>query len=244
MTAVLVHGVPVTSAVWQRLGRCLAGTDVVPVRLPGFGGELPPGFEPTMDGYAAWLATSISHLDEVDLVGQDWGGLLVLRVASAAPSNVRSWVVDSPDLDAGFAWHPGAIRWQTPGQGEQLARWIGGSPLDRRVELLATAGVPLDVAVSLAPAIDDAMTTAMLGLYRSATDIGTAWGPDLDRITAPGVCVVAGRDPFREPERVRRLADRLAARLLELPGAGHFWMLDEPEAVGRALTGFWGPLGR
>lgn len=242
MPAVFVHGVPVTSHVWDALRRSISRDDVVLTRLPGFGNDLPSGFDSKMDAYADWLQDSIADFDEVDLVGQDWGGLLALRVASRAPGNVRSWAVDSPNLGPNFAWHPGAMRWQSPDQGEQLARWIAKAGIDERTALLRSAGVPDAHALTMAPAIDAAMADAMLQLYRSAKDIADTWGPDLDRITAPGLCVIAGRDPFRTPESVRELAHRLGARPLELPESGHFWMLDEPESVGRALQHFWASL--
>ena len=242
MTVVFVHGAPVTEQVWEPVCRELSRSDVVRLTLPGFGCGLSDGFEPTMQSYADWLSSSVAGLGEVDLVGQDWGGLLVLRVLSECPANVRSWVVDSPNLDENFGWHAGAIAWQTPGRGEQLARWLGSSTLDDRTKMLSGFGVEHEAAVALAPAIDGRMAEAMLSLYRSAAGIGIDWGPDLDRISAPGMCVVAGRDPFRHPDTCRLLASRLSARTMEMVDSGHFWMLEHPLRVAAELTDFWNSL--
>jgi pimeloyl-ACP methyl ester carboxylesterase len=242
MTVVFVHGAPVTERVWEPVCRELSRSDVVRLTLPGFGCGLGDGFEPTMQSYADWLSDSIADFEEIDVVGQDWGGLLVLRVLSERPPNVRSWVVDSPNLDENFEWHAGAVAWQTPGRGEQLARWLGSSTLDDRATLLSGFGVEYDAALAIAPAIDGTMAEAMLSLYRSADGIGIEWGPDLDRISAPGMCVVAGRDEFRHPDTVRLLASRLSARTMELPNAGHFWMVEHAHRVATELTEFWNSL--
>lgn len=74
MTAVFVHGVPETPAVWEPLVAHLEGRDVALLQMPGFGCPLPDGFEPTMHAYADWLALELSAFDEVDLVAHDWGG--------------------------------------------------------------------------------------------------------------------------------------------------------------------------
>jgi pimeloyl-ACP methyl ester carboxylesterase len=235
--AVFVHGVPETADVWTRLIGLLERTDVIALRLPGFGSPLPAA-SPTMDFYADWLAEALSGFEKVDLVAHDWGGLLALRVLSDRPSNIRSWALDSPDLSADFAWHSGALAWQRPG-GKQLADWLSGSSLDGRVEALRNLGVDAAAAPGMATAIDVPMTTAMLALYRSAVDIGPKWGPQLDQITAPGLCIEAALDEFRADGVVRNLAERLDASLLTISDAGHFWMLDSPKLVATELEAFW-----
>ena len=81
MTAVFVHGVPETPAVWRGLLAALDRPDAVPLSLPGFDRARPDGFGATMDEYAAWLVAQLEDLGEpVDLVGHDWGGGFVVRV--------------------------------------------------------------------------------------------------------------------------------------------------------------------
>jgi pimeloyl-ACP methyl ester carboxylesterase len=242
VSAVFVHGVPVTAVVWDRLLEALDRDDVVVLQLPGFGAHVPDGFVPTMDRYAEWLTEATSDLDEVDFVGQDWGGLLVLRVVSDRPENVRSWVVDSPNLTSDFVWHDSARGWQAPERGEGIAAWLGSASLTERVDLLVGVGVDFDVAETIAPAIDSTMANAILDLYRSAPDIGDVWGEGLDRIVAPGLCVEAGQDPYRSTGAVRELASRLGAELLVLPESQHFWMLDAPTQAAAGIRAFWASL--
>ena len=71
MTAVFVHGVPETAALWDPLVAALERDDTVQLALPAFGNPLPDGFEPTMHRYAEWLAAELERFDEVDLVGHD-----------------------------------------------------------------------------------------------------------------------------------------------------------------------------
>jgi pimeloyl-ACP methyl ester carboxylesterase len=83
------------------------------------------------------------------------------------------------------------------------------------------------------------MTNAVLRLYRSAIDIGRSWGPDLDQIAVRGLCIEAGRDPYRPDGTVQRLASRTGAELLRLPESGHFWMLDAPARSAAGIREFW-----
>ncbi|MDJ0864581.1 MAG: alpha/beta hydrolase, partial [Myxococcota bacterium] len=56
MTAVFVHGAPVTPEVWRLLRERLPGVPSAAPNLPGFGTPLPGGFEPTMTRFAEWRA--------------------------------------------------------------------------------------------------------------------------------------------------------------------------------------------
>ncbi len=243
MTAVFVHGVPETPAVWAPLVGVLDRDDTAALQLPGFGCPLPDGFEPTMYRYADWLAAELAAFDEVDLVVHDWGAILALRVLADRPANVRSWVSDMGDLGDDFRWHGTARTFQTPGEGEAAVDAMVSAGPDDKAALLVAVGVPEAHAAETARHLDRTMGLSILALYRSAVDVGTAWGPGIDAIDAPGLLIESGRDPFRSPARVRRLAERTGADLVELPEAGHFWMLEDPPGVARVLAGFWGRLG-
>lgn len=242
MTVVFVHGVPETTAVWGPLVDALARTDVALLALPGFGCPLPPGFEPTMEGYATWLAAELDRFDTVDLVAHDWGALLGLRVLPRRPANVRSWVLDSGDLGDDFRWHGTARTWQKPVEGEALMDALLGMSVTDRAAVLEGIGVPAAATVTMAEAIDRTMADAILVLYRSATSIGTDWDQGIDAIGGPGLLVESVQDPFRAADRVGRLAARTGAEVLTLPDAGHFWMLDSPGPVAEALGSFWSKL--
>lgn len=237
MTAVFVHGVPETARVWDPLIAELERTDVVCLSLPGFG--TPVDFEPTMQRYAEWMAGELEDFDEVDLVTHDWGALLALRVLAPTPENVRSWVVDVGDLGPDHRWHDLALLWQTPGEGEAFMDSVVDSTVEARTEMMVATGIPAAGAPAMAEAWDRRMSDAILGLYRSATDVGVEWGPGIDQISGPGLVIQSMQDPFRSPEHAARLAERTGARTAELPDAGHWWMLESPAAAAAILEGFW-----
>lgn len=242
MTAVFVHGVPETTAVWDPLVAHLERDEVARLGLPGFGSPIPPGFDPTMYTYADWLAAELAGFDEVDLVTHDWGAILALRVLADQPANVRSWVSDMGDLSADFQWHDAAKTWQTPGDGEAFIDGFVGASLADRALLLMAVGVPESGATTMAEGLDETMGSAILTLYRSAVDVGNEWGPGIDSIRGPGLLIQSMQDPFRSPGRVQRLAERTGAAIATMPDAGHFWMLDAPEDAAGVISGFWAGL--
>ena len=132
--AVFVHGNPETAAIWGPLLAELGHPDTVTLSPPGFGAPVPDGFGATADEYAEWLASELEQQGApVDLVGHDWGGGHVIRVAMERPDLVRSWAMDiagcfAPD----YVWHDLAQVWQTPGAGEEsVARRASMSLADR-----------------------------------------------------------------------------------------------------------------
>ena len=243
MTAVFVHGVPETPAIWGPLVDELDLDAAVTLQLPGFGCPLPAGFEPTMYGYADWLAAQLAEVDgAIDLVTHDWGAFLADRVLADRPANVRSWVTDGSDLTDDFQWHDMALLWQTVGDGEAFMEAFVGGTEDERAALLVASGVPPAAAPDMAVPIDATMAEAILVLYRSATEVGHEWGPGLDRVDVPSLVIEASMDAFRAPGLAAQLAGRLGGQLAVLPDEGHWWMLNDPAAAARAISAFWAGL--
>jgi pimeloyl-ACP methyl ester carboxylesterase len=162
MPAVFVHGVPDTAVVWRPLLQRLKRTDVACVSLPGFGNQRPPGFKPDKDSYARWLVNELRTIKgPIDLVGHDWGSLLVTRAVSIAPDLVRSWSGGGAPLDPEYVWHDTAQIWQTPGRGEELMKGFTGEVLARG---LAAQGIPPEMAREAATRVDDEMKSCILEL--------------------------------------------------------------------------------
>jgi pimeloyl-ACP methyl ester carboxylesterase len=241
MTTLFVHGVPETAALWDRV-RGLIGRDSSALRLPGFGVPRPDDHDGTMDAYVDWLLEEIRVADgPVDIVGHDWGGILVARVATYAPAGLRSWVSDAPGaIDPAFEWHDFAKIWQTPGEGEAFFAGLLASPPDAAAAMTAT-GVPEADAPALVAEVDDVMVDSILRLYRSATEVGTVWAAD-GPSPVPGMVLVAEGDLFGNVETSRRIAADLGATFEVIPGGSHFWPLSAPEAGAAALERFWASL--
>ena len=135
---VFVHGNPETTAIWDPLIAALCEPsessnertmqfkrdDVVALSPPGFGAPAPDGWGATSDEYLAWLIGEVEQLDgPIDLVGHDWGGGHVQRLAATRPDLIRSWVTDIAGCaDPEYVWHDMAQVWQTPGDGRGRGR--------------------------------------------------------------------------------------------------------------------------
>jgi pimeloyl-ACP methyl ester carboxylesterase len=195
-----------------------------------------------MDEYAGWLEEQIRAAGEpVDVVGHDWGAILVARVATHAPAGLRSWVSDAPAaIDPSFGWHDFAKIWQTEGEGEAFFEGMRADA-DGAAGALVATGVPEAAAPAMVAALDDAMVDSILRLYRSATQIGVEWAAD-GPSPVPGLVLVAEGDVLGDVEKSRRVAAGLGARFEVIPGGTHFWPLSAPEAGAAALEAFWASL--
>ena len=247
MPAVFVHGVPEVPAVWAPLLSRLSRKDVVALRLPGFGGPRPDGFDATKESYVDWLVAAVEEVGAdgpVDLVGHDWGAGFVGRLVSTRPDLVRSWVTDAAGMgDPGFAWHDLALAIQTPGAGEELMAQDLAMP---KAEYLAMHvdeyGLPAEHADAALAPVDHTLTDCILALYRSAVHLGKEWAPDFHRIPVPGLAIVPELEVHLSPESAVVGAERAGARVVRLPGVAHWWMLQDPALGAGTLEEFWSSL--
>jgi pimeloyl-ACP methyl ester carboxylesterase len=241
MPVVLVHGVPETSDLWDPLRAEMGRADVYALRLPGFGCPRPSGFAATKEAYVDWLILAlegIARQGPIDLVGHDWGGGFVARLVSLRPDLVRSWASDAIALaDPDYEWHEMARQWQTPEVGEAMVAQMLAMTADERARLFDGFGVPAG-SPGLG-GIDLTMTTCILALYRSAVSVGKEWTGECRAIAKPGLALLATSDPFLPVTNTKNAANRAGARIAELPGLGHWWMLEDPRAAANVLSGFW-----
>jgi pimeloyl-ACP methyl ester carboxylesterase len=248
MTVVLVHGNPETDAIWGPLVDALGRNDVVCLSPPGFGAPLADDFPATYLAYRDWLEGELAQIDEpIDLVGHDWGGGHVVNAVMHRPELVRSWASDSVGLfDPDYVWHDLAQVWQTPGDGEELVNTLLGGTVGDRAERMASFGIPMDIATSMAPAQGPEMGRAILLLYRSARQPAMAEaGRALENAAArPGLSLLATDDPYiGTADKRRRAAERAGARTEVLDGLGHWWMVQDPARGADALARFWETVG-
>lgn len=237
MPAVFVHGVPDTHRLWDPLRSHLKRSDVVAVSLPGFDAPLPPGFDPTKEAYADWLIAEIERLGTaVDLVGHDWGSLLVQRAVSLRPDLIRTWACGDGPIDVDYVWHDTAQQWQTPEVGEQLMAMVTPDLLE---EGIVAAGVPRDYAKESVRYVDDTMKRCILRLYRSAVNVGREWQPSVEKVTRPALVLWSREDPYVAPVFAERLAARVRGELVFFEGCGHWWPLERPAEAVAALERFW-----
>ena len=246
-TVVMLHGNPTWSFLYRKLVLGLRGSArcVVP-DLPGFGlSEAPPGFGFTAAEQAQVVAAWIDalDLDDVILVGQDWGGPLGLAWAIDHPERVRGLVLGNT-----WAW-PLDRQWRyrffSGLLGGTLGR-IAARTFNGVLRFFLFRGLtrPLPAQVRAqyhAPFRERARRhpTAVFPreLVRAA--------PFLRRVEAglprlrdkPVLLPWGARDfAFREPEcaRFEELFPR--HRTIPLVHASHFWQEDAGEEVARILS--------
>ena len=237
MPAVFVHGVPDTHRVWNALTRRLRRDDIVTLSLPGFGCEIPTGFDCGKEAYCDWLLRELDNIDRpIDLVAHDWGALLALRVASLEPTLIRTVAVGGAPLDAEYEWHKAAKLWQTPAIGEQVMERLTPETL---ASGLVAVGVPTADATETARHVDATMKRSILALYRSAVHVGAEWEPGLARIKSPGLVLWGADDPYAARIFGGRLASRIGARFVSFPDCSHWWQLQRVREVAAELEALW-----
>jgi pimeloyl-ACP methyl ester carboxylesterase len=241
MTVVLVHGAPNTAELWEPLQAVLGDVRTIAVALPGFGTPLPDGFAATRWGYRDWLIEQIEEVGEpVDLVGHDQGAIISQGVLLARPDLVRSIVLTGAVADDDYHWHPIARIWQTPGLGEaQMAEGFALDPEQLAQGLAQMSGLALSDACRIAAKYDATMGDAMLTLYRSEPSRAD-WTLRPDRTYPPSLVLWGAGDQAQDGPRFGgRAAEVMGGRYVEIPGTGHYWMLDRAEQGAAILRDFW-----
>jgi pimeloyl-ACP methyl ester carboxylesterase len=238
MPAFLVHGVPDTHVLWDDVCDHLDRADVVRPDLPGFAAPAPAGFEPTKEGYVDWLVGELEQVGEpVDLVGHDWGSLLVVRAATTRPDLIRTLACGGGPVDPDYVWHDTAQLWQTPDVGEQVMEAITPETMGPG---LVGLGLTEAQAERAAAHITDSMKACILTLYRSAVTVGAEWAPAMDGFDRPSLVLWGADDPYAPAvPSAQSMADRLGARVVTFEGCGHWWPAQRAGEVAAELQRLW-----
>ena len=236
-----VHGVPDTPAVWGPLLAAL-GNEAAAPRLPGFGDVPPAGFAATKDGYAAWLidrlAAHCAKTGPADLVGHDWGALLVLRAASLRPDLVRSWAVSGAVIDPEYRGHRVARIWNTRLLGEVFMVITPQSAMQRAFR---QSGMSEDLAREEALAWTPTMRRSILSLYRSAEGLRFTgdWIARLADLPGRGLVIWGDQDPYVSTQVAERFCAAHDVPLKVEHGAGHWAIIDRAPAIAAHLQTHW-----
>lgn len=242
---VLLHGVPETSACWHHLAPRLAGgRRVLAPDLPGLGGSTftGPYDVRTLVGELVALLDA-EGLDQVDLVGHDWGGILALGLAGLHPERVRRLVVANAPYVAlpTRAYHVPLLA--LPVLPELVFRLGGGRVVDLMLRAAWRSDTVLDPEVRAeyrAAYTGRAAVRAMLGYYRAAARPVVRGRRDLlPPVTTDGVVVLWGAlDPVLPISTGETVVRDLgpSAQMVTVPGSGHFVLEEAPEVTGDVLV--------
>jgi pimeloyl-ACP methyl ester carboxylesterase len=238
-----LHGVPTSSDDWTEF---LARTGGLAPDMFGFGrsgkGE---HLDFSLDGLTDFVEDFLSHLDvdEVQIVGHDWGAAVALKFAHRHPERVSRLVLcDAPALVEGFAW-PRFVRWwQTRGVGEMVMGATTRTVLTRalRQSCVEPAAWPKARIDAVWDQFDQGTQRAILRLVRSAQDntIGGDGARANGHAAAAQTTLIWGeKDPWYPPALADAYASRLpGARVERVANAGHWPWLDRPEVVERVAA--------
>ncbi len=252
--ALLLHGEPTWSYLYRHVMRVLAeaGIRAVAVDLVGFGRSDKP-LRPEDHSFARhveWVrALVLDHLDlhDVTLVGQDWGGLIGLRLVAEHPDRFARVVAANTGLPTGDFDMP-EVWWMFRNAVEKaevldIGRLVAAGcvrGLDDATRAAYDAPFPDEgskvgprVMPTLVPTRPDDPASAA---NRAAWEVLTRWDKPFLTAFSDGDPITGAMAPI-----LRKLVPGAADR--EHPvvaGAGHFLQEDAGDELGRVVAAFMG----
>jgi len=247
-----LHGEPSWSFLYRKMMPVFtaAGLRVVCPDLVGFGRSDKPAKveDHSYARHVEWLRElvfDVMDLRSVTLVGQDWGGLIGLRLAAEHPERIARLVPANTGLPTGD--HPMPAVWH------QFRAAIQSAPqldIGRFVQAGCRSQLPPDVlAAYQAPFPDDALTAgprAMPSLVPTVPDDPAsaanraAWAV-LGRLPAPTLVAFSDNDPITGPMGPilqRHIAGAQGRQHPVVAGAGHFLQEDAGEVLAGHIVEF------
>jgi len=235
--AVLLHGLGGTAREWESTASWLTRTHrVLAPDQRGHGASERRPKDLSRDAFVADVVALVERLagPPVTLIGQSLGAHTAFLVAARRPDLVRTLVVAEASPSPTTAEMVANVReqlaaWPVPFRSRADARtFFGGDTLAAR----AWADGLEERDGAWWPAFDLDMMVAALSA--SATDCWKEW----KRIRAPTLVVRAGSGELSAVEAGAMVAALSAARLVEIPGAGHDVHLEAPLEWRRAVERF------
>jgi haloalkane dehalogenase len=255
LPAVFLHGNPTSSYLWRNVIPHVAGQarSLAP-DLIGMGASGKPDIAYRFGDHARYLDAWFDalDLDQVVLVGHDWGGSLGLDWAARHPGRARGVVLVETFLrPMTWAEYPSAAKeffrsLRTPGTGEQMAleqNWF----IETALRATSPGISDEDLAVYRAPYPDPASRRPLLAWPREIPLDGTP-ADVRDRFLAydrwlaetpdvPKLLLTAEPGNLVPPAVAQWAREHVAALETEGIGqAGHHAPEDQPDAIGRATA--------
>ncbi|MEW6161174.1 MAG: alpha/beta hydrolase [Verrucomicrobiota bacterium] len=241
---VLLHGIPTWSYLWHPTIQYLQdGYRVLAPDMPGFGfSDKRDGFDRSiaMQAEAILAFLNALEIDSAHLIAHDIGGGVAQRLAVFHPERVRSLcLMNSVCYDS---W---PIELMLQLSNPETARRLSASlamKMLRRALKMGFANPPSDEWLEglLAPYQTE---VGKLSLIRNAaalnTNLTVELTAQLPRVTIPALILWGEEDSFQLVRYGERLAlDLPRSRLIRLPQAKHFVMIDQPALVHEHLGTF------
>ena len=256
-TVLLLHGEPAWSYLYRRMIPPLAaaGYRCIAPDLIGFGRSDKPVEQAayTYNGHVAWLK---AFLDAINLpagsrfFGQDWGGLLGLRLVAEQPNQFGAVAIGNTALPAGETLGPGFDAWLAYSQSPRFTDV--GALFSRAVaaRALSTGEInayraPFPDISFMAGAVAFPALVPITPTHESVVENRAAWEVLAGR-TQPFLTLWCPEDPV--------LGHLATSFIRHIPGAagqphqqfqpgGHFVQDDRGEDIAAALIAWWDAVG-
>jgi pimeloyl-ACP methyl ester carboxylesterase len=244
MPLLLIHGFPLSAAIWREQLAALAGScRVIAPDLRGFGSSGFPDEPCTMDRYADDLVALLDRLgiDRAVVCGMSMGGYVLFNLLERYPARVAAacfMVTRAGSDDA---------------EGRKRRKLLAGEVLAKGATVVAAAFSKVLFAPQTAVDRPELVADVM-EIMLAAQPAGLAGGllamrerqdyrGKLGICKVPALVIGAAEDMAMPPEESRQLAAEIPGSVLHLiPEAGHMVMLEQPEAVNRLLQEFMAAL--
>jgi haloalkane dehalogenase len=248
----LPHGEPTWSYLFRHMIPILvaAGHRCIAPDLIGFGRSDKPtaASDYTYARHVAWLRSLVfDHLDlrEITLFGQDWGGLIGLRLVAADAQRFARVMISNTSLPTGEEPATDAfLRWQRfARETEQFA--VGqivdsGCATELSAEVIAGYDAPFpDESFKVAPRVFPALVPTSPD--DPAHDDNVAAWEVLRCYDRPFLCAFSDQDPITAGNAKRFMAEIPGAqsqRHTTIAGAGHFVQEDSGPELAHVLVKF------
>lgn len=250
--ALLLHGEPTWSFLYRKMVGPIAGSGlrVVAPDLVGFGRSDKPADrnDYTYARHVEWMRSALFDslgLSRVTMVGQDWGGLIGLRLVAEHPDRFSRVVAANSGLPTGDA-HPSKafLSWQ------RFSQEVPEMPIGRIVAGGCTTELDEDVVAAYdAPFPDESFKEGARQfplLVPSRPDDPAseanrrAW-QSLSQFRRPFLCAFSDGDPITrgaDKRFVELVPGASGQRHTTIEGGGHFLQEDRPVALATAILEF------
>ncbi|WP_207839244.1 alpha/beta fold hydrolase [Williamsia soli] len=221
----LLHGVPLTPAVWaplvQRLPAAFAADAIMPTMIAT---ESSPDVQAGLAGEL--VRRHRQDARRLHVVGHSFGGQVALEFALQAPASVASLTLlctrDTPF--PAFARLAETVRNSPIDPSQSIQRWFNTAEIEANGPAVRYARATLERA-------DRTQWSAALTAI-SRFDCSERTG----QITAPTTVIAADRDPVSSVSAMGEMADRIVdARMSVLADAGHMSPFSDPERLADLL---------
>jgi haloalkane dehalogenase len=251
-TVLLMHGEPSWCYLYRKMIPVLteAGFRVIAPDLVGFGRSDKPAnrTDYTYQRHVDWMRSALIEglkLDQVTLLGQDWGGLIGLRLVTSDPDRFRRVVAANTGLPTGDSKPTEAfLAWQRFSQDVPvmpIGKIVGGGTTsDLPAEVVAAYDAPFPDETYKEGARQFPLLVPTLPDDPSSAANRDAWTV-LQSFDRPFLCAYSDKDP------ITRGADRMFRELVPgcrdrehvtIEGGGHFLQEDRGEELAGVVVDF------